>query len=276
MAEEAGPDRAGPPDDAANDDARTTSGDASAAAPSGLPCRVSSLLRERCQVCHGDPPRAAPVSLVNYDQLLRPAASDATRSLAEVALARMRAGTMPPNPPAITSLELQPFADWVEAGRPRENCASEVAPLDAGSVQPGPFDTPTVCTSGDMWREKDEEGPQMRPGGPCLACHRANDGPMFTIAGTVYASAHEPENCDGADDSDIRVVIRGADGRELSLRVNSAGNFYSEQVVALPFTAKVTIDGRERRMGPAQSSGDCNSCHTERGANGAPGRIMLP
>jgi predicted CXXCH cytochrome family protein len=30
---------------------------------------------------------------------------------------------------------------------------------------------------------------------------------------------------------------------------------------------------QERAMGVAQSTGDCNSCHTEKGA---PGRIMLP
>jgi predicted CXXCH cytochrome family protein len=25
-----------------------------------------------------------------------------------------------------------------------------------------------------------------------------------------------------------------------------------------------------------QTTGDCNSCHTQSGANGAPGRILLP
>jgi predicted CXXCH cytochrome family protein len=25
-----------------------------------------------------------------------------------------------------------------------------------------------------------------------------------------------------------------------------------------------------------QETGDCNSCHTEQGRNGAPGRILLP
>ena len=32
----------------------------------------------------------------------------------------------------------------------------------------------------------------------------------------------------------------------------------------------------ERAMVAAQTSGDCNSCHTLAGTNGAPGRIMLP
>jgi hypothetical protein len=29
-------------------------------------------------------------------------------------------------------------------------------------------------------------------------------------------------------------------------------------------------------MAAAQTVGDCNSCHTENGAQGAPGRIYLP
>ena len=44
----------------------------------------------------------------------------------------------------------------------------------------------------------------------------------------------------------------------------------------LPFRAKVVFAGKERSMGTAQSTGDCNSCHTATGANGAPGRIVLP
>jgi hypothetical protein len=38
----------------------------------------------------------------------------------------------------------------------------------------------------------------------------------------------------------------------------------------------VTYMGRERAMVTMQTSGDCNSCHTQNGANAAPGRIVLP
>lgn len=54
---------------------------------------------------------------------------------------------------------------------------------------PNPYDTESVCSSGDYWAEDDGEGPQMRPGNACLACHRQNGGPNFTIAGTVYPTA---------------------------------------------------------------------------------------
>jgi len=42
------------------------------------------------------------------------------------------------------------------------------------------------------------------------------------------------------------------------------------------FRAKVVYQGRERIMTVAQTIGDCNSCHTQYGANNAPGRILLP
>jgi hypothetical protein len=43
-----------------------------------------------------------------------------------------------------------------------------------------------------------------------------------------------------------------------------------------PYTAKVIVDGLERAMVTPQVSGDCNACHTEAGANGAPGRVRTP
>jgi hypothetical protein len=44
----------------------------------------------------------------------------------------------------------------------------------------------------------------------------------------------------------------------------------------MPYTVEVRYQGRVRAMTTPQSTGDCNSCHTEQGAKGAPGRIMLP
>ena len=57
---------------------------------------------------------------------------------------------------------------------------------------------------------------------------------------------------------------------------NAAGNFFYAGTVSFPIHAKVTFQGRERIMTAAQSSGNCNNCHTQNGANGAPGRIILP
>jgi hypothetical protein len=114
------------------------------------------------------------------------------------------------------------------------------------------------------------DGANMAPGYACVSCH------SFSLAGTIYPTAHEANNCDGASAGGISVVITGADGQTLSLTPNSAGNFYSTMLVSLPFTAKVVGAGGTRAMLTAQTSGDCNSCHTVAGASGAPGRIMIP
>jgi hypothetical protein len=116
----------------------------------------------------------------------------------------------------------------------------------------------------------------MNPGRACIACHTTDDGPALTIAGTVYPTAHEPELCYGDGSNAARVTITGADGKALTLTPGTSGNFNSETEVMLPYRAKVSYMGRERAMVAMQTTGDCNSCHTQNGANSAPGRILLP
>jgi hypothetical protein len=115
----------------------------------------------------------------------------------------------------------------------------------------------------------------MKPGEACIACHSTSrEAPELTAAGTVYPTAHEPDDCYGA--SGAAVVLTGADGVTITLTVSAAGNFFTDQPLALPFTAKVQYQGRERAMVTRQHIADCNSCHTVEGATAAPGRIMLP
>jgi hypothetical protein len=115
----------------------------------------------------------------------------------------------------------------------------------------------------------------MHPGVACIQCHETDRGPRLTIAGTVYPTAHEPDDCNGVAAS-VEVDIADADGNVFRVPVNAAGNFYATQLVTMPFHAKVVAAGREIAMNAAQTSGDCNSCHTEQGANSAPGRITAP
>jgi hypothetical protein len=90
-------------------------------------------------------------------------------------------------------------------------------------------------------------------------------------------TAHEPDLCNGANGTNsAQVVITGSDGVSTTLTPNGVGNFYYTGAVAKPFHAKVTYQGRERDMAAAQTSGDCNSCHTQTGAMSAPGRLILP
>jgi hypothetical protein len=147
----------------------------------------------------------------------------------------------------------------------------------ATSPSSDPFAAAPTCTSGTTWTKGNHGSHEMNPGRACIACHSTMNGPDLTIAGTVYPTAHEPDLCYGADGSNgVRVVITGADGRTTTLTPVSSGNFSLETAVMMPFTAKVTYAGRERAMTTAQTSGDCNGCHTQAGTNGAPGRITLP
>lgn len=137
----------------------------------------------------------------------------------------------------------------------------------------------SVCTSNVRWTKGSQSSPQMRPGNACIACHKSNNrAPQFTIAGTIYPTLHEPTDCNGLDGtrSGVQVVITDKAGKVITLQPNSAGNFYSMSAIALPFRASIVSGNKKRDMVSAQSSGDCNSCHTENGTAGAPGRVMTP
>ncbi len=247
-------------------------------AASGLPCDIYDLLQTHCVGCHASPPvGGAPMSLETLADLSAPARSDRTKTVAQVCATRIASATipMPPAPQApLTAAEIASFQSWVTAGASGGTCSA--ATVEAGSPMPSPYDTPVQCSSGvtTMLRE----GSRMRPGDTCVSCHAQSGGeaPRLSIGGTVYKTAHEPINCNGVDVSAATVVITDANNQTLTLPVNSAGNFYTTAAVATPFHAKVVYGGAERAMSAAQTSGDCNSCHTEAGTNSAPGRIMLP
>jgi mono/diheme cytochrome c family protein len=247
----------------------TSGAGAGSGADTGLPCDVQQLLENRCIGCHMS---KSPPPLLTLADLVAPSASDPSKSMAAESLARMQSAASPmPPPPAEppTADEIQIFAAWVAANLPKG------APCTGGAAAPTSYATPSVCTSGKTWRNGDDGSPNMHPGGACLTCHASRGGPSYKIAGTVYPTAHEPNDCDGVATA-LTVVVTGADGVSTSLPVNSVGNFYSRSAVVAPFHVKVTDGTKERAMTQAVTAGDCNSCHTEQGANGAPGRIMAP
>jgi hypothetical protein len=135
----------------------------------------------------------------------------------------------------------------------------------------------SVCTSNSFWRSGENQS--MRPGEACINCHSySSEAPAFVVAGTVYPTVREPADCNGSNSSgNATVIITDANGTAHSVAVNSVGNFMLQGAgIPLPYHAKVQVGTATRSMIAAQTSGDCNSCHTEQGANGAPGRIMLP
>ncbi len=74
------------------------------------------------------------------------------------------------------------------------------------------------------------------------------------------------------------VIITDANGVEQPpIPVTGGGNFNARwTTLAMPYRAKVVVGDSERVMLTPQTSGDCNACHTQSGAQGARGRIILP
>jgi hypothetical protein len=163
-----------------------------------------------------------------------------------------------------------------DAERRRRSIAT-VAAAASGVLLLGCYDVSyvasDVCAGGLLWTGGDSGSPNMHPGVTCIKCHAENDGPSFTLAGTVFAS-NEPDDCLGAKDTSI--VVTGSDGKSIKMAANEAGNFYSNLALAVPYRAMIVSGGKTKVMAGEQVMGDCNSCHTEKGSNGAPGRITLP
>lgn len=162
---------------------------------------------------------------------------------------------------------------------PLTDAGADALPPDNSS-----YGTPVQCTSATQWTQGNHGSASMQPGSACRSCHVVGgsaSSKSWDIAGTVYATAHEPNDCNGASAAGVTIVITDAKGGVTSLPVNSVGNFYHDDLFGFaalpkPYTAKVVSGGKTRAMVGAQTEGDCNKCHTETGANLAPGRIMLP
>lgn len=273
--------------DPAHESGEPASAEAGAPVAEGLPCDVAKLLAASCTDCHGARPvNGAPNSLVTYDDLVAPSSDDPARKVAEVSLARMKSTKkpMPPEGPLAAS-EIAVLETWVSAGMPKGSCGTKTATPDAGptpdGVDAGPMKdaapeaaSVSVCTSGVTFAPGTPSSALMQPGKACIACHSANGGPSFTLAGTVYPTLHEPDGCNGVP-GNMSVVIVDAAGKSHTMPVNAAGNFIRVTNLPMPYTAKVVNGPKSRVMKTPQTNGDCNSCHTERGDH-APGRITAP
>lgn len=140
-----------------------------------------------------------------------------------------------------------------------------------GGVQTVPTST---CASGMQWQGGSEGSSSMKPGGDCVGCHSQGEGPNYTAAGTVFQNANEADDCTGV--AGITVEITGADGGVTTLTTNSVGNFYTRAPIAMPYGVKLINGNATRIMAGHQTTGACDSCHTQTGAMSAPGRIMAP
>lgn len=256
----------------------SATGGSSGSGTDGLPCDVQTLLVSRCGSCHGTSPAGgAPRALVTYANLTMADPANPTLTEAEVSLARMQSTTlpMPPSPASLpTGTEIAILQNWIKAGYPSGSCGG-----DAGTLPPDPLNAAPKCTSNSTWTRGNSGSSAMKPGQACIACHAADrEAPRYVIAGTLYPTGHEPNDCNGENgNAGARVVVTGSNGVTVTLTPNSAGNFYSSTSLPGPYKTKVvSATGTERVMVTTASSGDCNACHTQNGASSAPGRITLP
>lgn len=214
------------------------------------------------------------MSLASAGDLASASPGDPNTTNAAASVLRMKDGKnpMPPAGNKPTAEEVAAFEAWVEGGMPAGAC-----------VEPDPSaqTATTVCTSGKTFNSRKEDA-NMNPGLPCIACHQKEERKaIVAVGGTVYPTLHEPDLCLGlpGDVDEAEVVITDAAGKETRLGVGANGNFSArtrDVRFTFPIRAKVVYGGRELEMKKEQSSGDCNSCHTESGTEGAPGRITLP
>jgi hypothetical protein len=163
-----------------------------------------------------------------------------------------------------------------------EDAAAETR-TDAGAPS-DPLGAEPTCTSGRMWTLRDRGSPLMHPGRACIECHRRMGvrdpaAARMTIAGTVFPTGHEPDDCNGApgtSEGGLTVEVTDAMGRTVTMSPNGVGNFSSTMTVTPPLTALVRSSVATRRMVGEVTTGDCNGCHTQTGATMAPGRITIP
>jgi hypothetical protein len=204
---------------------------------------------------------------------MTPAPTDPSKTMAEMAVFRMQDAALPMPPPQFgpaTATQIQTMMSWLSAGSPTGTCGPAPDTTFAGDP---------VCASGQFYQA--DGGTGRSPGLPCPSCQPADAGLSAPLGGTVFATGKVPDGClppASVDMTKVSVLIEDANGTGYTLSVDADGNFGSSasQVIAFPFTAKITYMGKTRSMLWRQSTGDCNSCHTASGANLAPGRIALP
>ena len=258
----------------------------------GLPCDVADIVSRHCISCHGTTPTVgAPMSLVTRADFLKPSLLVPQLNYAQRSAVRVGSANspMPPLPYVqLTTAERDIFTTWAGSDTPAGTCTA--GPPDGGSSM-----TPaqTTCESNSAWNAGIRGSSHMNPGLACRSCHLGDNfmgqnptGAVeafraYFFMGTVFPSLHGRDLCNGAPPAGTVVEILDKNG-VVQLRMQAAppsGNFFSTSTMAgiqLPYTARVLANGKSVSMNTPQTNGDCNTCHTEQGLSGAPGRIVWP
>lgn len=233
-------------------------------------CEVQQLLQSKCWTCHGSNPVSGAPRLATKADLLASSTRGGTQL--ERSILRLQeqpvALAMPPNVGG-TEADVNLLLDFRASNTP--DCTSTI---DAGVVTP-------VCTSGRFWTQGNNGDERMNPGEACISCHTGRRfTPIYPYMGTVYPTLHEQPLCNAASipANTVVEILDTSNAVKVTIPVNPAysGNFFGGPTSGAPspYRARVKVNGQVRsEMLTFQTNGDCNSCHTTTGTNGAPGRI---
>jgi hypothetical protein len=96
------------------------------------------------------------------------------------------------------------------------------------------------------------------PGEDCLGCHD-NQGPAFTIAGTLFTGLATTTPVSGAT-----IEVTDANGKVIKLPTYNNGNFYTTTAVKFPLKVHATQCPANLPMVGSVAQGSCNTsgCHT--------------
>jgi hypothetical protein len=101
----------------------------------------------------------------------------------------------------------------------------------------------------------------MAAGEDCMTCHGGGEGPVWTVAGTVYGSPQ------GGGIHGVKVQLVDAGGKVVEAWSNDAGNFYSAESFTPPYTVTLLRAGRSITGSPNAVNeahlvtAACNGCH---------------
>ncbi|MFO0676004.1 MAG: hypothetical protein U0169_05685 [Polyangiaceae bacterium] len=121
---------------------------ASAVTPGELPCDVNRILVDKCQRCRGRARFGAPMPLVTYADLQKPAVSDKSKKVADLVRVRTHdpKNVMPQGGP-LPAEELAVLDAWIDGGA-KPSTAAACATGDAGTtdIASGPASLPCTPT----------------------------------------------------------------------------------------------------------------------------------
>jgi Copper type II ascorbate-dependent monooxygenase, C-terminal domain/Copper type II ascorbate-dependent monooxygenase, N-terminal domain len=130
-----------------------------------LPCDVEAILAAHCQSCHAATPKfGAPMSLVDYADLMVPAVTDPTRSVGALVAERMVAEQLPmPPTDDVADADVAIVTEWIAAGMP---AAADTC------------DPPDTTDTSD---ETGEPPPELPCDDPVLITANGGDGAKFEV-----------------------------------------------------------------------------------------------